>query len=63
MITPKDNDARARLWIALGNGPGVGAWFSVWALSREAKRHENEPCKTARSGTEHCHNRVKGSPA
>ena len=27
-------DSRARLWIALGNQPGVSAWFSVWLLAR-----------------------------
>ncbi len=25
---------RERLWIALGNQPGLGAWHAVWLLSR-----------------------------
>lgn len=27
-------DSRASLWIALGNQPGVSAWFAVWLLAR-----------------------------
>lgn len=33
-----DGQARARLWIALGNQPGVGAWFSVWTLAHSVFR-------------------------
>lgn len=29
-----DADSRSSLWIALGNQPGVSAWYAVWLLSR-----------------------------
>jgi|GEM_PF-6139106 len=25
-------DEKAQLWIAVGNQPGTGAWFSVWRV-------------------------------
>jgi hypothetical protein len=28
----KQND-KTQLWIAIGNQPGTGAWFSVWLVS------------------------------
>jgi hypothetical protein len=27
-------DEKTQLWIAIGNQPGTGAWFSVWLVSR-----------------------------
>lgn len=32
----KQND-RTELWIAVGNQPGTGAWFSVWLVSRSKR--------------------------
>lgn len=29
-----DTETRARVWAALGNQPGVGAWVAVWLLAR-----------------------------
>lgn len=29
-----DTETRARVWAALGQQPGVGAWFAVWLLAR-----------------------------
>lgn len=63
MNNPADKDARARLWVALGNQPGVAAWFSVWALSRKTPRRnaaERHPAKPAADG---CAPRAKSSPA
>ena len=34
MQTPKDEMARLELLKALGQQPGVSAWFSVWQLAR-----------------------------
>ena len=34
MQMPKNADERAKLLQALGQQPGVSAWFSVWQLSR-----------------------------
>lgn len=34
MQTPKDEMARVELLKALGQQPGVSAWFSVWQLAR-----------------------------
>jgi len=33
MQTPRDEAERVQLWIALGNQPGVSAWFTVWRVS------------------------------
>ncbi|MGH8370005.1 MAG: hypothetical protein ACRESC_03395 [Gammaproteobacteria bacterium] len=63
MIAPKDDNARVRLWIALGDQPGVSAWFSVWSLSRASRRHDSETRKVTKSVADACHNQVKGSPA
>jgi hypothetical protein len=30
-------DAKTQLWIAIGNQPGTGAWFSVWLVSRSQR--------------------------
>ena len=40
MQTPRDEAERVQLWIALGNQPGVSAWFTVWRVSfkKRAKR-------------------------
>jgi len=40
-------DDKTQLWIAIGNQPGTGAWFSVWVVShfRRARRPD---AKTAR---------------
>ncbi|HEY4127085.1 MAG TPA: hypothetical protein VGN70_03475 [Gammaproteobacteria bacterium] len=33
MSTPKQDEAeRVQLWIALGQQPGVSAWFTVWRV-------------------------------
>jgi hypothetical protein len=29
-----DAETRARVWTALGNQPGVSAWFAIWLLAR-----------------------------
>ena len=29
-----DGNDKTQLWIAIGNQPGTGAWFSVWLVSR-----------------------------
>ena len=29
-----DPDVKLSLWLALGNQPGVSAWFLVWTSSR-----------------------------
>ncbi len=34
-MTQIDDARRKELLIALGNQPGVSAWFTVWQLSRE----------------------------
>lgn len=34
MSKPESPAARADLWVALGNQPGVSAWFAVYLLSR-----------------------------
>ncbi|MGE5625586.1 MAG: hypothetical protein ACM3ZT_08570 [Bacillota bacterium] len=34
MQMPKDANERVKLWQALGQQPGVSAWFSVWQLAR-----------------------------
>ncbi|HET7649189.1 MAG TPA: hypothetical protein VFL15_00610 [Gammaproteobacteria bacterium] len=63
MNIPADNVARARLWVALGNQPGVAAWFSVWTLSRNTPHRnaaERNPAKPAVDG---CTPRAKTSPA
>ena len=34
----KDNgNEKTQLWIAIGNQPGTGAWFSVWLVSRSKR--------------------------
>ena len=34
----KDNgNDKTQLWIAIGNQPGTGAWFSVWLVSRSKR--------------------------
>lgn len=33
-MADRNRDRRADLWIALGNQPGVSAWFAVWLLAR-----------------------------
>jgi hypothetical protein len=34
----KENDnEKTQLWIAIGNQPGNGAWFSVWLVSRSKR--------------------------
>ena len=38
-------DARVRLWIALGNQPGLGAWHAVWLLSRLMPRPAESAAK------------------
>jgi hypothetical protein len=30
-------DEKTQLWIAVGNQPGTGAWFSVWRVSRSKR--------------------------
>lgn len=59
-------DSRASLWIALGNQPGVSAWFAVWLLARlsppprkAAKpvttRAPAQPVRRVRAGTSGSH--------
>jgi hypothetical protein len=34
----KDNrNEKTQLWIAIGNQPGIGTWFSVWLVSRSKR--------------------------
>ena len=42
-----DADTRSSLWIALGNQPGVSAWYAVWLLSRLNPPAPKEPRKSA----------------
>jgi hypothetical protein len=32
-----DGNDKTELWIAVGNQPGCGAWFSVWLVSRSKR--------------------------
>jgi hypothetical protein len=35
-------DEKTQLWIAIGNQPGTGAWFSVWRVCQFTRvRHPN----------------------
>lgn len=63
MNAPKDPDVRARLWVALGNQPGVSAWFTVWLLSRAARQHDGAPHKVTQPATGDCKNQARGSSA
>ena len=63
MNIPADKDARARLWVALGNQPGVGAWFSVWTLARESRQGAAAARKPGAPATDCCTPPAKGSPA
>ncbi len=39
----KDNgNDKTQLWIAIGNQPGTGAWFSVWLVSRSKRMRANK---------------------
>ena len=44
---------RTRILIALGNQPGVGAWFSAWllALARAAQSRPRNPKPAIRFGS------------
>ena len=42
-----DEDTRTSLWIALGNQPGVSAWYAVWLLSRLYPAAAKAPRKSA----------------
>lgn len=44
-------DARVRLWIALGNQPGLSAWHAVWLLSR-LMPHAPKPASRPESAAE-----------
>lgn len=64
MTANKDSDSCARLWVALGNEPGVSAWFSVWSLSRNWLGYKNSaPHKKSGAVTECNPKQVNGSPA
>jgi hypothetical protein len=64
MTADKDSDSRARLWVALGNEPGVSAWFSVWSLSRNWLGSKNPaPPKKSCAVAECNPKQVNGSPA
>ncbi|HEV2111739.1 MAG TPA: hypothetical protein VGT99_10335 [Gammaproteobacteria bacterium] len=45
-----DADERSRVWIALGNQPGVSAWFAVWLLSRLDPPAPEQPQKPVPAG-------------
>lgn len=61
MTAPDDTRSRARLWVALGNQPGVAAWFSVWMLARDSRRRTGERSATKPSA-DSCATQVKRSP-
>lgn len=63
MNISKDSDARARLWVALGNQPGVSAWFTVWSLSRATKSAASEKIKGDKPIAENDSKCADGSPA
>lgn len=42
-----DAETRARVWAALGNQPGVGAWFAVWFLARNPGTERQPAFKAA----------------
>lgn len=63
MSIPEDSETRSRLWIALGNQPGVSAWFAVWSLSREAKPPVNDAVKRTLSEADESTKCSDGSPA
>lgn len=42
-MTRFGEEARVRLWIALGNQPGLAAGHGVWLLSRLLPRAPQEP--------------------
>ena len=37
MQIPRDEAERVQFFITLGQQPGVGAWFSVWLVSRSKR--------------------------
>jgi hypothetical protein len=49
-----DAETRARVWVALGNQPGVSAWFAVWLLARFSgakQRAAQKPAAPLRGGS------------
>ena len=53
MRTPRDEAERVQLWIALGNQPGVGTWFTVWRVvtSKRVQGPKTAPTEGVRRGT------------
>ncbi|HSC47508.1 MAG TPA: hypothetical protein VLG68_05435 [Gammaproteobacteria bacterium] len=53
MLTSRNDADRLRLLIALGNQPGVSAWFGAWflGLTRAAATQARQPQPKARFGT------------
>ena len=37
MQIPKDEAERVQLWIALGQQPGVSAWFTIWRVTHKQR--------------------------
>jgi hypothetical protein len=53
MITSRNEADRLRLLIALGNQPGVSAWFGAWflGLMRAAESQARQPQPKVRFGS------------
>lgn len=53
MLTSRNDADRLRLLIALGNQPGVSAWFGAWflGLMRAAESRARRPQPKARFGS------------
>jgi hypothetical protein len=43
-------DEKTQLWIAIGNQPGCGAWFSVWLVSRSKRARPKAASKKLPQG-------------
>ena len=51
-MVARNMDARADVWIALGQQPGVAAWFAVWLLSRLNPPARKEPRRAVSAPTQ-----------
>jgi hypothetical protein len=49
----KQND-ETQLWIAMGNQPGTGAWFSVWLVSRSKRVRRPDAKATKKLPSQAC---------
>lgn len=47
-----DDEARVRLWVALGAQPGVSAWYAVWLLARLSPPAREEAQRAAPAAAE-----------